>query len=290
MKKAHAEFVAMTTPCVVELYGVEESVAAEAFVAVQQNTRRLEKKYNYHDPLSMLSRIINRRASGRVEVDEETAAILQTVRQLSIDTAGCFDITMGTIQECYRQKSREALQRCLEARQSWYGLEVWEIRDRILSFQSPHTRIDLGGVIKEYAVDEAVRLLKARGIGSALVNFGGDVRVIGKKPDGRLFGVAIKNPKQRDAILAVVNIEDQALTTSGSYERVHRVGDGVFSHILSPKVVSGEILSATMIGSNALFCGVYSTAFMLDTEMVIPDGLQVMLIDRELRLHQNILP
>ncbi|MBF0628697.1 MAG: FAD:protein FMN transferase [Magnetococcales bacterium] len=290
MYKQHIEFVSMTTQCVVDLFDTSEEVAQRCFAAIQENTRRLEHKYNFHHPDSLLNRLINQRATNAIEVDEESAHILHTVRQLSLATEGHFDITVGTIHDCFKQKSPAAMKQCLEERQGWFGLDSWEIQGQRLSFVHPETRIDLGGVIKEYAVDEAARLLTEQGVRSALINFGGDVRVIGTKPDGRSFGVAIRNPIKRDHVLAVVNIENQALTTSGSYERVHKVGNGIFSHILSPKVVSGEILSSTMIGDTTLRCGIYSTAFMLNSDIAIPEALRVILVDRELRLHQNLLP
>lgn len=291
MKKIRSEFVSMTTLCAVDFYGADPEQAERCSDAIKRNTRRLEKKYNFHDPESLLSSFINTRRADEalLALDDETAAVLRRIRQLSIATGGHFDITVGTIKKCYRQKTRAAMEECLRIHQPWVGLDTWNIDGNTLSFANPHTQFDLGGVIKEYAVDEAVRILHEHGVASAIVNFGGDVRVTGRKPDGSQFGVAIKNPKKPDEILAVVNIENQALTTSGSYERVHRIGNDVFSHILSPRVLSGDIVSATMIGDSTLRCGVYSTAFMLDTEIAIPDDLRVVLIDSELRLHQNIV-
>ncbi|MBF0613750.1 MAG: FAD:protein FMN transferase [Magnetococcales bacterium] len=288
MKKINIEFRAMTTTCTVDLFTTHESQATALLHQVQQNTRQLEKKYNFHDPDSWLNQVINRRSTHHVTLDPETASILQTVRELSTATRGHFDITTGTIQECYRQPTLAAMQECLEERRQWFGLHAWEIDGQTLTLPHPQTRMDLGGVIKEHAVDETAHLLNTHGIHSALINFGGDVRAIGHKPDGRPFSVAIKNPKNRQAILTVVTIANQALTTSGSYERIHQVGNGRFSHILSPRVTSGEILSATMIGESTLRCGVYSTAFMLDTNIPIPDDLKVILIDRNLHILQNI--
>lgn len=289
--KIRSEFVSMTTLCAIDFFDVAPKVAEHCAGLIKQNTRRLEQKYNFHHPESMLNQHINTRsqACAEIRVDDETVAVLAQVRALGVATNGHFDITVGTLKNCYRQPDREAMEACLSRKKPWVGLEHWAIEDNRLFFHNPHTQFDLGGVIKEFAVDEAARILHEQNVRSAIVNFGGDVRVIGRKPDGSLFGVAIKNPRNRDDVLAVVNLENQALTTSGSYERVHRVGDATFSHILSPRAPSSAVISATLIGATALRCGAFSTAFMLDTDISIPDDLRVVLVDSDLRLHQNIV-
>ena len=106
--------------------------------------------------------------------------------------------------------------------------------------------------------------MKKNKINSALVNFGGDIYAHGLKPDGEMFKVGIKNPKNPQEKQTEVEIKDQALTTSASYERNYKVEDKTFSHILSKNKEASTTHSVTVVSKRCLESGVYSTALMID--------------------------
>lgn len=283
------QFVSMTTNCIIDIYDNAVSNIEESFFEISKETRRLELKYNFYNENSYLSKIINNRDSNKIYLDEETSQILKTIRKLCEDTKGIFDISVGTINHCYKYKTIEEVSNCVASLKSKMGLENWSIKNNLLEFKHKETKLDLGGVIKEYAVDASAEILIKKNIKSAIVNFGGDLRVIGKKPDGNNFAVAIKNPKDKDKVLLVINLENQALTTSASYERKTIIENKEFSHICSTKDINNEIISSTVIGNSALACGVYSTSFMIDSKIDIPQNLKILLVDNDLRIHQNII-
>lgn len=281
-------FVSMTTPCTVQIYDGTEENAQQCFKAVQEHTLSLEAKYNFYNDESYLNRVINNRKNNTVRLDEQTYAVLQTVRDLSIKTQGLFDITMGTLKQCYQKQSLKEVNQCLDSLTTTTGIDSWELDNGTLIFKHNETRIDLGGVIKEFAVDEGARIVREHAIKGAIVNYGGDMHAIGQKPSGEKFAVAIKNPKDPQKHLVTITLRNQALATSASYERVTKIEGKEFSHILSPSQQEKNIISATIISDSTLKSGIYSTSFMINTDIEIPDELKVVLIDNDLRLHQNL--
>jgi len=104
-------------------------------------------------------------------------------------------------------------------------------RRRTIQFSRESVQIDLGGIAKGHAVDNCVELLKARGVKEALVVAGGDSRVLGDKR-GRPWMIGIRDPRRKDAMVAMIPLVDAAISTSGDYERYFEA-DGVrYHHIL----------------------------------------------------------
>jgi len=281
-------FVSMTTPCTLQIYDGTEEAAKKCFLSVKKNTLALEEKYNFFNNASYLNRIINQRSSNKVKLDQQTYDVLKIVRELSLKTNGLFDITMGTLKQCYKKTSLNEVKQCLATLKTATGLDSWKLEKGYITFKNSKTLIDLGGVIKEYSVDEGARIVREHGIKSAIVNFGGDMHTIGQKSLNQGFMVAIKNPHNPKSSLVTVKLRNQALTTSANYERNTKIEGQEFSHILSPDKQENGIISATIISDSTLKSGIYSTSFMIDTNIEIPEDLKVVLIDKELKLHQNI--
>ncbi len=96
---------------------------------------------------------------------------------------------------------------------------------------------------------------------------GGDIYALGKKPNGEKFRIGIKNPHHPSEHATSVQLEDEALTTSSSYERNYQVGDKTYSHILSKEEGNNQPLSVTVISSNCVESGVFSTALMINPKL-----------------------
>ncbi len=282
-------FNAMTTPCKVKLYADNKAIATACFEEIKSNTLRLEKKYNFFDHKSYLHREINTRKRNVVNLDKETLDILTQVRMLSEDTNGIFDITVGTLKSCYKCNTLEEVEACLKNKRYYTGLDSWWIKDKKLHTKNKQTLFDLGGVIKEYAVDEASKIAKKHKIKTALINYGGDIFGYGYKPDGEPFSIGIKNPKNPKENIAILPLDNQALTTSANYERNRKIEGKEFSHIIGKQTNPAGIISSTIISDSVLTSGVYSTVFMLEMGIDIPEGVGVMLVDKEMKIHQNLM-
>lgn len=280
----------MTTPCEIILYAKTKSQAGHIAAKIEQNTRRLETKYNFYSADSFLSSLNNRSQQGPSDfsIDNETKEVLLNIRQLSLDTNGQFDISVGTLKQCSKLSTAAEIEACRSDLSQFIGPDSWSISDNQLHFHNDMVKLDLGGVIKEYAVDQAGIIARDANM-PALINFGGDIYVNGVKPDDSPFTVAIKNPKNPTENIALIQLTDQGLTTSAHYERTDIVDGQQYSHIIGQQTQFGAtILSATVVTDSVMTSGVYSTALMLDPSLAIISKIGVVLIDQQLRLHQNI--
>ncbi|MDF1875952.1 FAD:protein FMN transferase [Sulfurimonas sp. SAG-AH-194-I05] len=262
MKKYVYQFEAMTTPCELILYANNKTLADTSAKAVLNEAKRLEYKYNYFSQNSVVTQINQRTL---IVLDQETKDILQRAKKYYTETNKVFDITLATIKNIYVEEvDSTVLKEKKEHLLTYVGCEHFSIKKNKIYFDNPYTKIDLGGFVKEYVVDRGVKILKKHKITSALINFGGDIYALGKKPDGEQFRIGIKNPLEPSKYACEETLENQALTTSASYERKNKVGLQMHSHILSKDKETSLSRSVSVISSNCVQSGVYATALMVD--------------------------
>ncbi|CAA6807210.1 MAG: Thiamin biosynthesis lipoprotein ApbE [uncultured Sulfurovum sp.] len=275
------KFTVMTSPCEVQIYSDDEHKARSTAQTILQMAKGLEKKYNFYDTNSYLSNLNQRKVNT---LDAQTKDLLTRAKLFYAKTNGIFDITMGTLTKARQLSSTKSIRKETQRLEPFVGVEHFKIKKEKLIFDNPHTLIDLGGFVKEYAVDQSVKLLKKAKLNSALINFGGDIYALGSKPNGKAFSIGIKNPLNPNEYLTGVEITNQALTTSASYERNHSVEGQRYSHIISSSTMQSQILSATVISSSVLESGVYSTALMIEPSLSTP--LKKILINEKLKIIQ----
>ncbi|OLQ72979.1 thiamine biosynthesis protein ApbE [Photobacterium proteolyticum] len=278
-------FMAMTVPCEVMIFAPEPAQIAQV---IEVNTRRLESKFNFYDSDSVLSVQINQRKADSVEIDDEMLKVLTKVREHSIATNGIFDITIGTVKAFQQPGGSVSREKAYQFAQPYMGLSSWSLEESKLNFACSQTRIDLGGVIKEVAVDQAIDIATKHNASGVLINFGGDIRVSGVKPDGSDFVVAVLNPKDPSRPIFALPLRDQALTTSAHYARRYQFSDQETSHILSEQGTHRRILSSTVVAETALQAGIFSTSLTIDPRISAPESVGFALVDDQLTVHQDI--
>jgi len=252
----------MSTPCELIIYSTDKPKADKVAQAILVETKRLEKKYNYYDSTSLLSQINNRTTKV---IDSETKTLLQRAIQYYHSTESIFDITVATFKELYNTTTNKTqLEEAKQKLLPFIGCEHISLKKDKIIFDNEFTKIDLGGFVKEYAVDRAVQILKKHKFTSALINYGGDIYALGKKPNGDKFMVGIKDPSNPEVHAKHIQIQDQALTTSASYERNTKIGDETYSHILSKNKTTSIKNSVTVISHNCVESGVYSTSLVIN--------------------------
>ncbi len=268
------KFEAMNTPCEIHLFASQKSRADEVAKAILGEAKRLEKKYNYYDENSFLSLLNDREVQT---LDAETKSLLRRAKQYYKETNGVFDITLATIKNLYTtETSLENLKKQKTALLPYIGCEHFGIKKDKLYFDNEFTKIDLGGFVKEYAVDRAVQIIKKYKLKSALVNFGGDIYALGTKPNGEKFKVGIKDPNNKSKHILFETIENEALTTSASYERNYQIEDKNYSHILSKINLQKFPKSVTVISNNCVLSGVYSTSLMINPDIKIKNRVIIL--------------
>ncbi len=279
-KKRHIyKFTAMTSPCEVHIFCDDANKSRSIASKILQRAKSLEQKYNFYNPNSFLSAINQRKTD---KLDPQTKDLLTRAKLFYTKTDRIFDVTMGTLTASRKQKTVAKIEEEVRRLLPFVGVEHFKIKKNRISFDNPYTVIDLGGFVKEFAVDQAIKILKKEKINSALINFGGDIYALGSKPKGESFSIGIKNPLKPTQNITTVKLKDQALTTSASYERHQKIEDRIYSHIIGKKPLQSRIISATVISSSVVESGVYSTALMVEPELQI--SLEKILIDRELTI------
>ena len=125
--------------------------------------------------------------------------------------------------------------------------------------------IDLGSVAKGYAGQLVAQMLREHGVQSALLNLGGNVQTVGTKPDGSPWQIGIKDPQGEDAMM-VLSVEDQAVVTSGGYERYFEQDGQTYWHIMDPSTghpADSGLLSVTIVGKQGIICDGLSTSLFV---------------------------
>ncbi|WP_181902146.1 FAD:protein FMN transferase [Thalassotalea euphylliae] len=277
----------MTVPCQLTLVGKCQQQLERVAKLVEANTQRLAKKYNFYQADSWLNQTINQRKMSSVNLDKETAQVLSQVHQLSQATNSLFDITVGTVKALAQQAPELSYQALFSRCQPAMGIEVWSLDGPLLTFCCADTQLDLGGVIKEYAVDQAALICRQQGVEGGLINFGGDIISWGLKSDGNQFRIALANPVEQGQIVCTLPLYNQAFTTSGHSERAFFCGQQSRSHILARDGVSRQVLSASVLSHSVLLSGIYSTALAIEPMLVIPRTIASLFVDQELQVRQG---
>ncbi len=240
-------------------------------VATQVRTmlEALEARYSRYRLHSIVS-VINQRAGSGVftELDPETQALLDLAGRLWDASEGLFDITSGPLRQAwdFRADGR-ADPTQIESGLSLVGWERIEWREASLRLPTPGMEIDLGGLVKEYAADGAISLMRNLKVTSALIELAGDVATIGDNHDAAPWHVGIKDPDGSGS-LCTVQLSNAAIATSGNYARVVDYQRKRYGHLLNPKTgwpVEGPS-SVSVLDSHCLTAGAVATVACLHSE------------------------
>jgi thiamine biosynthesis lipoprotein len=258
-------FWAMASPCEVLLPATDHAQAREFGALVAAEAWRVERKFSRYLDDSVVARIHASRGNA-IEVDEETAALLDFARQCHELSDGAFDITSGVLRHAWKFDGSDripeaaAIERLLPlvgfAKLEWHAPQL---------LLPAGMELDFGGIGKEYAVDRAYEMLAARRSAPFLVNFGGDLRANRPPPHGP-WQVGIERPDtNRDAAM-ILELTHGALATSGDSRRF-LLKEGVrYGHILDPRTgwpVPDAPRSVTVAASSCTEAGLLSTLALL---------------------------
>lgn len=255
----------MACPCQVLIDTDDSNRARAAATAVASEAWRIERKFSRYRSDNIVHAINN--AGGQpVEVDEETARLLDFGASLYAASEGLFDITSGVLRRVWRFDGSDRLPDA-QAVKDVLELVGWsQVKWRAPQLQMPAgMEIDFGGIGKEYAVDRAAQLAGTAGEAAVLVGFGGDIMATGPRRDGSAWQVAIESVAP-DQPTPVIELRRGGVTTSGDARRF-LLKDGVrYSHILDPRSgwpVRDAPRSVTVLEANCTHAGVLSTLAML---------------------------
>jgi thiamine biosynthesis lipoprotein len=263
------QFRAMGTSCQLYLYADSARIAKSVAQRVVTDIERLEQKYSRYREDSYLSEINRCAKEGKsIQVDEETAALLNYADTCFRESDGLFDITSGILRAVWSAQKGHSnipntgfLNELLE-KVGWQKLQ-WSNPE--LAFPVAGMELDLGGVVKEYAADRACSLCRDSAIQHGLINLGGDISVIGPHPDGSPWQVSIRHPTVQNTQVAQIELTCGALASSGDYERYITIEGDRYGHIINP--LSGwptrELVAVSVKANFCLVAGSAATIAML---------------------------
>jgi thiamine biosynthesis lipoprotein len=293
------EFSAMASRCEVRVFAPDEAAARRWADAAIEEVRRIEAKYSRYRDDSVTS-AINRAAGGAaVEVDDETAALLEFARQLHAQSGGGFDLTSGVLRRAWDFKAarlpRSEEVEALLPLVGWHRVELDGPRVRL---PLAGMEIDFGGIGKEYAADRAAARMEELGARHGLVNLGGDVRIIGPHPDGSPWTIGVQDPRGlAGAAIAALPVPAGAMATSGDYERYFERDGRRYCHLLDPR--SGWPVaywrSVSVVAPLCVLAGACATIAMLkpvDAAIAFlqGEGLRYLGIDASGQRHTDSTP
>jgi len=264
-REAYSEsFFAMDTYMTFTAYGVN---AEYALKQAENRIVELEGLWSVTDPGSEIY-AVNHSSGQSVAVSRETEELVSFALRMAEDTGGALEPTIYPVLTAWgfttdenRVPSEKEIARLLES----VGYDRVHSEKGTLSLEAG-SMLDLGAVGKGYAGDEVVRMLRENGITSAILDIGGNVQAIGTKPDGSSWRVGLKDPFS-GGVLGVIRVADEAVVTSGSYERYFIGEDGKrYGHIIDPATgypVDNGVASVSVIAGEGKLCDALSTSLFV---------------------------
>lgn len=262
-----SEFFAMDTVMTITAYG---SKSEDAVKSAENEINRLDALFSVQNEDSEICKL-NR--SKSITASPDTLALLKRANEVYTLTDGAFDITAEPITRIWgfysgienRVPSPQEIAGALKS----VGAEHIKISGRSVALDK-NTSVDLGGIAKGYSAAAAAQILREEGIDSALLSLGGNVRVIGSKPDGSDWNVAITDPDDNTKEIGTLAISNAAVVTSGGYQRCFEENGKIYHHIMDPDTgypASGGLKSVTVISrDDALADGLSTALFVMGFE------------------------
>ena len=246
----------MGTEISVHLWSDDPEVGQAALEDVFAEAARIDRLMSTYRDDSKISEINRRAAKSAVAAGAELFRLVQQSLEISALTGGAFDITYDSVGQHYDFRSRQ------RPDENTVASEVENIDYRYVKldqttgsvrFLKDGVRINLGGIAKGYFVERGVAILRQHGVQNGIVTAGGDSRLLGDRR-GRPWMVGVRDPRNDAEVAISVPLQDEAISTSGDYERFFDE-DGVrYHHIIQPSngEPAGGVHSATVIGPDAV--------------------------------------
>lgn len=257
-----------------------------------------EKIFSRTDPESELWAVNHRGAAASVEVSEPMRELTQKGLYYCELSGGAFDIAIAPLTELWNFKASDKAvpaKADIEAAREKCDYKTVSLSGNRITFASPDTMLDFGALAKGYIADKVKAYLVENGVGSAVINLGGNVLCVGEKPGGEAFNIGVRKPFSDDTV-RTVSAKDLSIVTSGVYERYFEENGALYHHILNPKTgypYDNGLLSVTVLSESSLDGDGFSTllfALGLEDGMKLvdsTDGIEAFFITGDETVHYS---
>jgi thiamine biosynthesis lipoprotein len=278
---------AMGTTCKLALVVIGRPLrhAGNALKDAEDVLRAVEAKMSVWLTDSEVSHFNASEEGEDVPLSPATRAVLRAAQQAAAETEGAFDATCQPLVEVWKRAGdvgvlpTELQLADARAASNW---ELIELTDRGAIKRRATACIDLGGIAKGYAIDQAAEAMKRPDVVGGLVDVGGDVLCFGEQENGESWLVEVRNPFGPDC-LAKVRIRDGAVCTSGNYARYTEIEGKRYGHIIDPRMrrPTNEAESVTVVAPTALTADIWATALCVlgqDGLQRLPDDVNALMV------------
>ena len=278
------------------------AAAERALDAAFRELEEVEDLLSAYREESDISRIHASAGGSRVHVDGETIRVLNEAKRVGALSGGAFDITIGPLlglwgfgSGSYRVPGEDEVEAVLSGLAGSDGIEIDGAAGTV-RLAKPGMGVDLGGIAKGYGVDRAARALRENGVGSGIVNVGGDLFCLGEAPSR----IGIRHPREAGVLVARLTVANAAVATSGDYENYFEAGGRRYCHIFDARTgrpAETDIASVTVVAESCMLADAVATAvFVLGAGdgMALVEGLggveAVMVTENDGRIELIVSP
>lgn len=246
------------TICTITVYDDKpESVIDKAFVRVKQ----IENKMSANKAGTELDAVSKASGKDYVKVSDDTFYVLEKGKYYSQKSGEAFDITIGPLVKLWgigtdneKLPGEEEIQNS-RALVNYKDL-LLDYKNKKVMLARKGMSLDLGGIAKGYAADEAARILKQNGVKHAIINLGGNVLAINNNVNGDPWKIGIQDPFQtRGNVVASIKVTNKTVVTSGIYERYFKKNGKIYHHILNPFTgypMDNNLASVTLVTNTSI--------------------------------------
>ncbi len=287
----------MGTTIRVEVWHEDAKVRQQGIDKVLEEMERVNRLMSPYIEVSQLSKINKLAHEGPVEVDRDLFELIEKSLEVSLLTNGAFDITYASVGHLfnYRKEIKPTEEEIAAAKLLIDYKNIVLDKDLLsVSFLKQGVKIDLGGIAKGFAVDQSIQHLRDLDIQHALVSAGGDTRLLGDRR-GRAWLVGIRDPANIEEVIVMLPLQDEALSTSGDYERFFVENGEKYHHIIHPSTgySASEVRSASILASDSTTTDALSTSiFVMGPSKGLEllnslDGVEGVIVDQQGKLYYS---
>ncbi|MFH1562524.1 MAG: FAD:protein FMN transferase [Nitrospirota bacterium] len=260
--------VLMGTIAEIKIIADDPIIAEETIKRCFERVKKIEDEMSFQNSESELSCLNHNR---KMKVGKDLFYILEKSLAYAKLSNGAFDVTIGPLTELWGfSEDKRIIPSRAQIAQKAVLVDYQQVklnpRNKEVFLPIEGMKIDLGGVAKGYAVEEAMEIIKTAGIKDALVNIGRNIKVIGKNPSGKTWMIGLQHPRNEDEILSAFPLKgDMSVATSGDYEHFFIDKDRRYHHLLDPKsgYPTNLCISVTIITPSAMIADILSTAVFI---------------------------
>lgn len=247
------------------------SVVSGACEIAESRIAELDSLLSAFNRSSALSKINDDREKKTVLAAPDLFRVMERAKEYYMLSGGAYDVTAAPLIELWgfgpdkgKAPDPESISKALNL----VGFDKIGLNpaDGTLTFNDPGIRIDLGGIAKGYAVDQAVKILRAEKIDKGIINLGGDLYCLGSNEKNEDWVIGIRDPDDKKSVLARLSVRDKAIATSGDYENFHIYNDKKYCHIIDPRSglpIENKLSSVTVIANDCTAADALATAIFV---------------------------